>query len=245
MHRRNTRGRWNCISPWAVSSSPSQPLCKCDLPCLWKGDSCFQTNDLLTLRASSIRIGKNSIGSLSKIISEVRIIDLDKLTGGISFGSSTSFVILVSPFLIGQLRSTLETCSQRLASVLTSLISPYLTCNTTYAPSPTSSSNDPTASIVRLLPLWRSQLVWHLSAWGSYFSGGFGVKLTWSKTRISSSWSALQNLRGLSPGTAAPSPRGFWGPVTENPKLVDKPLEETRVLKSRTRKLGKNFMMII
>ena len=77
----------------------------------------------------------------------------EDLTGGISFGSSTSFVIVIFPFLIGHVKSTLETCSQRSAWVLTSLINPYLTCKMTKALSSISSRNVPTASMVRVFPL--------------------------------------------------------------------------------------------
>ena len=52
-------------------------------------------------------------------------------TGGISFGSSTSLVITVFPFLIGHSKSTLVTCSHRSVFWLTRRINPYLTCKIT------------------------------------------------------------------------------------------------------------------
>jgi hypothetical protein len=75
------------------------------------------------------------------------------LTGGISFGNSTSFVIFVLPFSMGHSISTFLTCSQRSALVLTSLIKPYLTCKTIYAPSSIVSRTVPRASIVSVVPL--------------------------------------------------------------------------------------------
>lgn len=96
---------------------------------------------------------------IQTISSEQKTLGCQKLTGGISFGSSTSFVMVVFPFLIGHSRSTLETCSQSFASVLTSLINPYLTCRMTLAPSSISSSNVPTASMLSVLPLDKDQLV--------------------------------------------------------------------------------------
>lgn len=76
------------------------------------------------------------------------------LTGGISFGNSTSFVMTALPFSIGHSISTFETCSQRSAFVLTSLIKPYLTCRSTYAPASIFSFTVPTASIVSVFPLF-------------------------------------------------------------------------------------------
>lgn len=74
----------------------------------------------------------------------------------------------------------------------------------------------------------------------SYAWGGFGVKSTFSRLRISLLWSALQWVRGLSPGTAPPlSSRTFWPP----PKN-DKPSEATRVLRKSEARVTENFIVI-
>lgn len=136
-------------------------------------NSRFQAGELLALGAGGVCVSSDRVGSLyfthisiglspvhqndmfprNSANKKIGLISRAKLTGGISLGRSTSFLIVLSPFLIGQLRSTFETWSQRFASVLTSLIRPYLTCRTTYAPSSTSSRNVATASMVRVVPL--------------------------------------------------------------------------------------------
>jgi hypothetical protein len=56
--------------------------------------------------------------------------------------------------------------------------------------------------------------------------------------RRSSACSALQYVRGFSPGTAAPSPRAFW------PLKSDKPSDATSVLKSKETRLRERFIVI-
>ena len=75
------------------------------------------------------------------------------LTGGISFGRSTSFVIVFSPINGHSSSTALFICSQRSACWLIKRIKPYLTTRTTYAPCSTSSVKLPLALMVSVLPL--------------------------------------------------------------------------------------------
>ena len=51
----------------------------------------------------------------------------------------------------------------------------------------------------------------------------------------------MQNLRGLSPGTGAPSPRVFWAPPNENGRLLD----DTIVLSNKEKILIESFMIVV
>jgi hypothetical protein len=79
--------------------------------------------------------------------------DGGKLTGGISLGRSTLFVMVASPSSIGHVMFTFLTWSQRSAVVFIITMRPYLTCSLTYAPFSIFSSNVPTAEISNVLPL--------------------------------------------------------------------------------------------
>src|ERR1700761_9053308 len=88
----------------------------------------------------SVSVSEDRVGTLSNIVSYdqfVRNSDLNERllksihTGGISFGKSTSFLIVKSPLSSGQESSTFLTCSQRSTVCFTSVMRPYLTWRTT------------------------------------------------------------------------------------------------------------------
>jgi hypothetical protein len=75
-----------------------------------------------------------------------------RLTGGISFGRSTSFVTTFSP-LRGHSSSMLFICSQRSVFWLIKRIRPYLTCRLTYASCKISCVKFPLALMLSVSPL--------------------------------------------------------------------------------------------
>lgn len=110
----------------------------------------------------SINVGENSVFALyHKLIKAIQYsskVEV-KLTGGTSLGISTSLANFLCPSR-GQVRSVLPSISShRSASTFTNRIKPYLTWRWILDPCSTASWNMPSASMVRISPLWSTMYI--------------------------------------------------------------------------------------
>ena len=125
-----------------------------DLEALWgKLDLCLEASDVLIVLCEDI--GGDGVLSLYSVLESASLPKLTdaKRTGGICFGSSTSFVRVILPALSGHFKSTFWISSHRSIFVLNNVIRPYLTTISANAPSSTSCFNVPVAWIERVCPL--------------------------------------------------------------------------------------------
>lgn len=119
-----------------------------------KLDRCGQACDFVMI--FSVDICKHGVMTLQVHCDQPKLAALRSelsLTGGISFGRSTSLVMVFSPINGHSSSTAFFICSQRSACWLIKRIKPYLTTRTRYAPSSTFSVKLPLASMVSVLPL--------------------------------------------------------------------------------------------
>lgn len=119
-----------------------------------KLDWCGQACDLVTILG--VDICKHGVVALQVRCDQHKLAALRSklsLTGGISFGRSTSFVMVFSPINGHSSSTAFFICSQRSAFWLIRRIKPYLTVRRRYAPSSTFSVKLPLALMVSFLPL--------------------------------------------------------------------------------------------